>query len=181
MLFVESAWRGKDERWGSKVGHASKELVEILVWCKESNVPTIFWNKEDPVHYNSFLNVAKLFEYVFTTDLDCIHRYKSALNHDRVYFLPFAFQPKLSNPIEKYQRKPGVCFAGAYYHKYPERCRDMNELLSAISEFGFLEIYDRNYGLDVEEFKFPRNFKNSSLELYHLKKLIWHTKAMIMV
>ena len=27
---------------GSKVGHASKELVEILEWCKESNVPTIF-------------------------------------------------------------------------------------------------------------------------------------------
>ena len=32
-------------------------------------------------------------------------------------------------------------------------------------EFGFLEIYDRNYGLDVEEFKFPRNFKNSSWNL----------------
>lgn len=159
MLFVESAWRGKDERWGSKVGHASKELVEILEWCKVSSVPTIFWNKEDPVHYNSFLNVAKLFEYVFTTDMDCIHRYKTALNHDRVYFLPFAFQPKLSNPVEKYQRKPGVCFAGAYYHKYPERCSDMNELLSAISDFGYLEIYDRNYGLDVEEFKFPEEFQ----------------------
>lgn len=158
MLFVESAWRGKDDRWGSKVGHASSELVEILQWCKNKNVPTIFWNKEDPVHFNSFLNVAKLFEYVFTTDFDCIHRYKMALNHNRVYYLPFAFQPKLSNPIEKYDRKSGVCFAGAYYHKYPERCKDLSEILSAISEFGDLDIYDRNFGKEIEEFMFPEEF-----------------------
>jgi len=158
MLFVESAWRGKDDRWGSKVGHASSELVQILQWCKNKNVPTIFWNKEDPVHFNSFLNVAKLFEYVFTTDFDCIHRYKMALNHNRVYYLPFAFQPRLSNPIEKYDRKGGVCFAGAYYHKYPERCKDLSEILSAISEFGDLDIYDRNFGKEIEEFMFPEEF-----------------------
>ena len=44
LLFVESAWRGKDEKWGSKVGHASKELIEILTWCKQKQIPTIFWN-----------------------------------------------------------------------------------------------------------------------------------------
>ena len=118
---------------------------------------------------------------MYSQQIWIVYTGKTALNHDRAYFLPFAFQPKLSNPVEKYQRKPGVCFAGAYYHKYPERCSDMNELLSAISDFGYLEIYDRNYGLDVEEFKFPEEFQEFIMELYHLKKLIWHTKVMIMV
>ena len=80
------------------------EVIEILNWAKDMKCPTIFWNKEDPVHFKSFLNVAKLFDYVFTTDIDCIQRYKNALDHDRVYLLPFAVQPKLHNPIEEFVR-----------------------------------------------------------------------------
>jgi len=160
FIFIESAWRGKDGLWGSKVGHASSELIEILDWASTNHAPTAFWNKEDPVHFNSFLNVAKLFEYVFTTDIDCIHRYKSALNHGRVYLLPFAFQPTTSNPIEKYPRKEGACFAGAYYHKYPERSRDLSELILSIRKVQKLEIYDRNYEKDIPEFKFPEEFND---------------------
>ena len=64
LLFIESAWRGKDGLWGSKVGHADIEVIEILEWCQDNKIPTAFWNKEDPVHFKSFLNVAKLFNYV---------------------------------------------------------------------------------------------------------------------
>src|SRR5690606_7459412 len=78
VLFIESAWRGKDELWGSKVGHKSKEVQGIVAWCKAHAVPTLFWNKEDPVHFETFLSTAKLFDCVFTTDIDCIHRYKAA-------------------------------------------------------------------------------------------------------
>ena len=74
FIFFESAWRGKDGLWGSKVGHADFEVIDILNWAKDANCPTIFWNKEDPVHFKSFLNVAKLFNYIFTTDIDCIQR-----------------------------------------------------------------------------------------------------------
>ena len=160
LLFIESAWRGKDGRWDSKVGHASEEVLEILGWCENNQIPTAFWNKEDPVHFNSFLNVAKLFQYVFSTDIDCLHRYKSALGHDRVYLLPFAFQPKISNPLEKYSRKNATCFAGAYYKKYPERTRDLNELINAISKVSTIEIYDRNYNVDLPEYQFPIEFND---------------------
>ena len=36
-------------------------LKELTSWCKKNKVPTIFWNKEDPVHFNSFINACKYF------------------------------------------------------------------------------------------------------------------------
>ncbi|WP_411644682.1 glycosyltransferase family protein [Aeromonas sanarellii] len=159
MLMIESAWRGKNDLWGSKVGHMSQEVVSIVEWCRSNNVPTIFWNKEDPVHFETFLNTAKLFDYVFTTDIDCISRYKTALGHDRVYFLPFAAQPKVNNPVEKYQRKDAFCFAGAYYAKYPERTRDLGDFLLSLPSFKPVEIYDRNYGKNDPNYKFPTEYQ----------------------
>jgi hypothetical protein len=93
LLFIESAWRGKDNRWDRKIGTLSEELRAALQWCRERNIPSIFWNKEDPIHFETFLTTAQQFDYVFTTDIDCIARYKAALGHERVYLLPFACQP----------------------------------------------------------------------------------------
>ncbi|MBN3789413.1 FkbM family methyltransferase [Burkholderia sp. Ac-20353] len=159
MLFIESAWRGKDDLWGSKVGHMSQEVVGIVQWCRDHKIPTIFWNKEDPVHFETFLSTAKLFDFVFTTDIDCIHRYKSALGHERVYLLPFAAQPIVNNPIEKYERKDAFCFAGAYYVRYPERTRDLGNFIVNLPEYRPLEIYDRNYGKNDSSYQFPEEYQ----------------------
>ncbi|MFG0851047.1 glycosyltransferase [Pseudomonas sp. FYR_2] len=159
LLFIESAWRGKDELWGSKVGHNSQELQDILNWCRQNKVPTVFWNKEDPVHFETFLTTAKQFDHVFTTDIDCIHRYKGALGHDRVYLLPFACQPALHNPIELYERKDAFCFAGAYYARYPERTRDLGNFVSELPKFRPLEIFDRNFGKNDANYQFPEEYQ----------------------
>ncbi|VVS92359.1 methyltransferase domain-containing protein [Desulfoluna spongiiphila] len=159
FLFIESAWRGKDELWGNKVGHLATEVQEILGWCKKQNIPTTFWNKEDPIHFETFLNTAHRFDYVFTTDMDCIHRYKAALGHEHVYLLPFAAQPEIHNPIETYARKDAFCFAGAYYVRYPERTRDLGNFASELTEFKPLEIYDRNYGKDDQNYQFPDEYQ----------------------
>lgn len=158
LLFIESAWRGKEELWGNKVGRKSQELQGIVAWCNEHDVPTVFWNKEDPVHFETFLNTALLFDFVFTTDLDCIHRYKAALGHENVYFLPFACQPALTNPIETYRRKDAFCFAGAYYVRYPDRTRDLESYIEELPKFRPLEIYDRNYGQDDPNYQFPESY-----------------------
>jgi FkbM family methyltransferase len=159
ILFIESAWRGKDDLWGSKVGHNALELQGIVQYCKQNQIPTLFWNKEDPVHFETFLNTAQQFDYVFTTDIDCIHRYKGALGHDRVYLLPFATQPKVHNPIEKYERKDAFCFAGAYYVRYPDRTKDLGNFVMHLSEKKPFEIYDRNYGKDDPNYMFPDEYK----------------------
>lgn len=159
LLFIESAWRGKDELWGSKVGHNSQELQGIVAWCRVHSVPTVFWNKEDPVHFETFLSTAMLFDGVFTTDIDCIHRYKAALKHDNVFLLPFACQPKNNNPIETYERKDAFCFAGAYYVRYPDRTRDLGNFISELPEFRPVEIYDRNYGKSDPNYQFPPEYQ----------------------
>ncbi|MDR2342173.1 MAG: glycosyltransferase [Campylobacteraceae bacterium] len=158
LLFIESAWRGKDELWEKKVGHNSEELQQIVTWCKNKNIPTVFWNKEDPIHLETFLNTAKQFDFVFTTDIDCIHRYKAALGHERVYLLLFALQPAVHNPIELYKRKDAFCFAGAYYVKYPERTRDLGNFISLLPDFYPVEIYDRNFGKNDANYQFPKEY-----------------------
>lgn len=159
VLFIESAWRGKDELWGSKVGHCSQELQGIVAWCRKRHIPTLFWNKEDPIHFETFLTTAQLFDFVFTTDMDCIHRYKAALGHEHVYFLPFACQPAVHNPIEKYVRKDAFCFAGAYYVRYPERTRDLEIFVKELPAYRPLEIYDRNYGKNDLNYQFPETYQ----------------------
>jgi FkbM family methyltransferase len=93
LLFIESAWRGKDELWENKIGYKSEEMQGIVDWCRKYEVPTVFWNKEDPIHFQTFLNTAKLFDYVFTTDLDCIHRYKAALGMSVFTYCPLPANP----------------------------------------------------------------------------------------
>jgi len=158
LLFIESAWRGLNDEWDRKISTLSIELEGIINWCKEKSVPTVFWNKEDPIHFQTFINTAKKFDVVFTTDVDCIERYKNILRHDNIHWLPFAAQLKSNNPIEKYDRQDAFCFAGAYYVKYPERTRDLNNFVKAFSKVKPVIIYDRNFYKNDENYKFPAAF-----------------------
>lgn len=158
LLFVESAWHGNQGQWTRKVSHPSAELHAVLDWCRENGVATAFWNKEDPVHFDTFINTARHFDHVFTTDLDCVPRYKTRLRHDRAYLLPFWGQPRRHNPVETYQRKEAFCFAGAYYVRYPERQRDFDTLIQALGSLAPVEIFDRNHGKDDPNYMFPEGY-----------------------
>ena len=160
IVFIESAWKGKNSEWQHKINRTDVELFILSIWCRKRKIPTIFWNKEDPVHYGTFLSTAGLFDYVFTSDIDCIQNYKSALGHSRVYGLPFACNPKLTNPIEKYSRKQGASFAGAYYTRYPERAENLVTMISALSEIMSVDIYDRNLGTNDKRYQFPPDFEH---------------------
>jgi len=160
LLLVESAWRGHRQTWWNTVHRFGPELEGILRWCRERGVPTAFWNKEDPVHFNTFLTTAGHFDAVFTTDLDCVPRYKRELGHSNVHFLPFAAQPVHSNPVEAFERVQGCAFAGAYYARYPERLADLRELSSELSADGRrFDIYDRNLGRGNADYAFPEEYK----------------------
>lgn len=161
LLLVESAWRGVDQQWHNLVNRNPPVLRDILRYCQEeATIPTAFWNKEDPVHFSTFLNTAALFDFVFTTDFDCIHRYKDLLGHDRVYLLPFACQPALQNPIETFERKAAASFAGAYYLRYPERQRDFLRIMMTLLERMPVEIYDRNLGQSDVRYQFPEHYRS---------------------
>lgn len=163
LVFIESAWKGKDDLWYRKIANGSKEFFEMADYCHAKKIPMVFWNKEDPIYTTTFLPVAHACDVVFTTDIDCIEQYKTALGHDRVYHLHFAAQPKLHNPIEKYERKNKFCFAGAYYHRYPKRAEVFDAFADVFDKREGLDIYDRNYQSALPEHAFPERYNRMIL------------------
>ncbi|YCI96515.1 glycosyltransferase [Arthrobacter sp. R3-55] len=168
FLFVESAWNGNGGSWQYQLMGTSgpkPEFLALMAWCKEHSIPTVFWNKEDPPHYDDFLPAAKQFDVVFTSDSDRIPVYQRDLGHDRIAALPFAAQPAIHNPMRVGQGRhsKGVAFAGMYFaHKYPERRQQMDLLLSAARDAAAqsgpkLEIFSRQLGGD-SNYQFPVPF-----------------------
>lgn len=160
IVFIESAWRGVDDSWQKKVSDISGELLALIEWALRAGVPSAFWCKEDPVHFARFLPVARLVDHVFTTDIDCIPKYKDALKHERVHLLPFAAQPALHNPVETVLRADAFCFAGSYYPHYPDRQVDFRALVGVGRALKSVEIYDRNADRPLpHSFVFPDEYR----------------------
>lgn len=173
FFFCESAWSGVDSQkrpWKGKV-YASVNfprenrtvLLEILDHCKRNGIPTVFWNKEDPAHYedrvHDFVKTALLFDHIFTTDAECVERYKKDYGHKSVHLLMFATQPRLFNPIEKFDRTEEIIFAGSWYAQHPQRCEEMGRILDTIIAGDYpLKIYDRQSGNSDPNHKFPARF-----------------------
>lgn len=175
LFICESAWSGVDSQrrpWKGRVYTSSNfarenrtELLEILEWCNQQNIPTVFWNKEDPTHFNdkihNFIDTAVRFDHVFTTDSTCVAGYKEIHGHPSVHCLPFATQPKLFNPIESTPRVPGVSFAGSWYANHLERSREMEIIFDQILDAEMeLRIYDRFWGADDELHHFPEKYRH---------------------
>lgn len=163
FLLVESAWRGHDYSWLGHINDLEKrqdsELPALVRWCQAKGIKTVFWNKEDPPNYKRFISAAKLFDYVFTTDLNCIEKYKIDLGHENVFSLPFAAQPKIHNPVGSFPRIKDVAFAGSWYeNKHDERRKQMEYLLEPALEYN-LEIFDRNYSVNSAKLRFPKRYQ----------------------
>ena len=193
VLIVESAWKGNSGAWEKKIvkygTNTWEELDGLLEWCRKQNIPTVFWNKEDPIHYDRFIETAKRFDYVYTTDLNRVEDYKRDCGHDRVDALPFAAQPKEHNPIRlPGVREPYACFAGSYYaNRHESRKADMDRLFAAADKYG-LVIYDRNYAInqrgESDQLQFPEQFRHSirgSLKYNQIAKAYKGFKVMLNV
>ena len=168
LLLVESAWRGNGETWRYLVGSYPRpglrglpKLRALVDWCRMRDIPTAFWGKEDPIHFDRFREAAALFDYVFTTDENCVPRYEQLQRQGggSVRSLPFAAQPLLHNPIAiDRERSDAPCFAGTYYrNRHQDRRKSLEMLLDAARPFG-LVIYDRTLGWGTDAFGFPERF-----------------------
>lgn len=162
LLFVESAYQGHDGSWATRVarfGSPSDRLVGLVKWCRDHGVPTAFWNKEDPINFDWFIESARLFDHVFTVDGDQIPRYRSMLGHDRVHILQFFAQPAIHYPGPEEARTGTVAFAGSYFAaKHPKRRDQIEMLLDPAREFG-LQIFDRHGDTDDPRFRWPDKYR----------------------
>jgi Glycosyl transferases group 1 len=169
MLLVESAWAGNGGGWLYGVASYPDSpqaglpaLSELVAWCRERGIPSVFWNTQDPLHFDRFAAAAALFDQVFTVDANRIAAYRHfpGAAARGVGALPFAAQPRLHNPVavvEERRREPA--FAGAYDRGWPDaRRRELEGLLDAARPFG-LVVYERRLGAAGAENGLPERFR----------------------
>lgn len=187
FLFVESAWSGNSGRWRYMVtsSNGPKEpLRKLIKVCKDKGIPTIFWNKEDPPHFDDFVRTAKLFDFVFTSDLKMVPEYEKSLGRNCADLMRFAAEPTVHNPqrVDGY-RQGMFAFAGQYFsHRFPERRQQMEILFPAANHYG-LDIYSRELGSDPR-YQFPSPFDQNvvgSLPYNEMVKTYRKYKAFINV
>jgi len=162
LFFVESAFSGADASWAGEIarfGEWSNDLAEVVAWCRSKDIPTVFWNKEDPINFEMFISSACQFDYVFTVDAESANRYAPHFQ-GKVGLLPFAAQPQIHYPPSSFEdRQNGVAFAGAYYaSKHEERKRQMEVILDTARGLG-LDIFDRTPNND-SRFQWPAKYQS---------------------
>jgi glycosyltransferase involved in cell wall biosynthesis len=153
FFLFESAWHGNNGSWDKQLTSyhildESSEIKKLMKYLNEKKVPKIFYNKEDPFNYEMFSAFAKEFngpnDLVVTTDENVVDMYKS-IGCTNVRAFPFCCQPIIHNPIGKHD-SPGkeIIFPCSYYgFKYPERCKQMNEMIDAYIDN--IDIFDRQF------------------------------------
>ena len=151
VLLIESAWKGVGGSWYLQLcnverphpGIRQRALPDTVAWCRKHGVPTVFYNKEDPPHFDVFIDAARQFDYVFTSDANCISDYRKHLGHERIFALPFAAQPRIHNPMMTGTRTGSVCFAGTWHaHRHLGRQEGAEQVLRPALDFD-LHIFDR--------------------------------------
>lgn len=162
LIFVESAWKGNGGQWFRGVGQYDDDehadIRALLTAARELGIPSVFWNKEDPVHFARFVGTASLCDHVFTTDANMIGAYlaKGIGTVRTASALPFYAQPRIHNPLPSARPfEHTVAYAGTFYgQRFAKRSAELASLLHAAQEFG-LTIYDRQADDPDSPYRFP--------------------------
>ena len=173
-FFCESAWNGVNGSWIGNIYNSinfkydnTKELKQILNYCKKHKKKTIFWNKEDPAHYydkkHNFVKTSLDFDIIYTTSTNCIPKYKKEHNKD-VKILDFFVNLKFFNPIKKTNKEHNsntVTFYGSWYSYFRNRCESMTAIFDNIIKHDNLDliIYDRFYNNNKKNHFYPEKYK----------------------
>jgi len=165
FLFVESAWHGVRKAWKYRIAaykdeprRSNRSLVEMVAYARDLGIPTVFWNKEDGVHFERFIDSAVHFDHIFTVDENCIPTYRERVGPGvTVNTLMFPVQPRTHDFTGfdfKYRR---ANFVGSYSTHIHSRRRVWQDMLFEASyRQGLgLTVIDRNSDRKAAVYRFP--------------------------
>lgn len=170
LFFCEAAWTGLEKDWEGRIFHDRTIAVDnrfilrdILRCCKDANIPTVFWNKEDIPEFSdgpdSFIDTAFLFDHIFTTAQECIPLYQ-AKGHPSVHLMMFGCSESLFPPQPLPAERGSAVFLGSWYEKKPERCRETIQIFDWVLQQGLkLDIYDRLSARQDPERQYPEQYR----------------------
>lgn len=163
VLLVESAWNGWRNKW--KFGIAAypdhpdrnnSKLRDLVGRARDLGIPTVFWNKEDGVHFERFIDSAALFDTVLTVDENCIPHYRDRLGPNvKLGVLPFAVQPAMHHPLPRAPSLRRANFVGSYSHHIHSKRREWQDLMFTAAQSLGLTVYDRNSNRKAEHYRYP--------------------------
>jgi spore maturation protein CgeB len=179
ILFVESTWEGKSKNWKFKVAsypdypkRNNKKLKKVVDFAKDLNIPTVFWNKEDDVHCERFINSAKLFDHVFTVDKNCLSEYKKRLDPTTTLnTMLFPIQPATHYPTDFSFKHKKACFVGSYSTNIHDKRRYWQDLMFESSKPLGLTVFDRNSERKSAMYRYPE------LEHLEVKAAVSHVET----
>lgn len=165
FIFVESAWFGLDNAWRYKVAsyprfwlRNNRAIRKLVRNARELGIPTVFWNKEDSVHFARFIGSARHFDHVFTVDANALPRYRSVMGDGAsVHVLPFPVEPHIHNFTGFNFAANDANFVGSYStHVHDARRVWQHDVFGAVLESGMaLTVYDRNSGRNSRNYRYP--------------------------
>lgn len=164
LLFVESAWQGHRNSWKYRIAsypehpeRTNLDLARLLQRARELGIPSVFWNKEDGVHFDRFIDSARLADVILTVDESCMGRYRALVDEaTSVGTLPFAVQPRIHSFDGIDERRAGACFVGSYgSHIHDARRARTDLLLRAAAPTLGLNVYDRNSDRRDARYRYP--------------------------
>lgn len=165
FLFVESAWHGRRKSWKFKIAsypdypkRNNAQLKKVLEYAKDLGIPTVFWNKEDGVHFDRFVESAKLFDHIFTVDENCIPKYLEVVSPSTtVNTLMFAVEPNFHSFTGfnfKFNRTNFVGSYSQHVHSRRQVWQDAVFKAACDSELG-LTAFDRNSKRKSSDYRYP--------------------------
>lgn len=169
LVFVESAFHGVRGEWRYMLAKQprtialkkSRAIFDLTTLAKDRGIPAVFWNKDDGAYFDAFIDVARHFPHVFTTDNTCVPRYRKLLPPDStadVLAMPYqsAFHAFTGFAFEKNE----ACFAGSYYRRILNTRRQFLDMMFIACEHAAmpLHVFDRNSNRLSRffEFRFPQ-------------------------
>ena len=175
FVFVESAFHGYRWDWSYCLPKQSpvfgrytlKDFRALAATARELHIPLVFWNKDDGVFFEAFIEVAKLCDYRYTADENSVPRYREALsnmkdasgNSSHAGLLMMAYQPAIHSFNGFNFTKKSMCFVGSYYRKILNSRRATMDAIFKTCESQSLplDIYDRNSSRlsRFYEFRYP--------------------------
>ena len=170
IIFVESAFHGIGGEWRYELAKQPKYLrmrqpraIHGLVnLARDREIPTVFWNKDDGAFFDAFIDVARLFEHVFTTDNKCVPLYCKELPEcSTADVLAMPYQPAFHNFTGFNFEQHAVSFVGSYYRRILDsRRKFLDTVFEACQNTATpVHVFDRNSNRlsHFFEFRFPKN------------------------
>ena len=184
VLLVESAFHGWCGCWRYELAKQPlwlrctkpKAIFRVLESARSMSIPTVFWNKDDGAFFDHFIDIAKSFDHIFTTDANCIPRYRAVVpTSTTVDTLMIPYQPAFHSFDGFDFSTRTACFTGSYYLKILNARRFYLDMLfqSAQEAGARIDVFDRNHDRFSRKFEF--SFRKTNAVRVHPRVSHWET------